>query len=164
MLWGRAICGPSSATSSCEAWRQKATYMSRTWGLNCIMLPMATDSKAASPDFVTPVLENYCTYFGVWESVGFSLCAPEVVIFLFWQYSHVRSCMCMPTCAHTHTHTHKQPLTGRWLTCEYVSLAVDVGGAYGTLPGSLGLSNWILGLQVSKGNWGIMVEIILSWS
>lgn len=25
----------------------------------CIMLSMATDSKAASPDFVTPVLENY---------------------------------------------------------------------------------------------------------
>ena len=60
--------------------------------------------------------------------------------FLFWQYSHT----------HTHTHTHKQSLSEPWLTCDYESLAVDVGGASGTLPGSLGLSNWVLDLQVSK--------------
>ena len=153
--WGRTICGPSSATSSCEAWRQKAAYMPRTWGSNCTMLPMATDSKAASPDSVTPVLENYRAYFGVWESVCFSLCASEVVIFFFDStHTCARACACAHARAHTHTHTHsrthKQPLSELWLTCEYVSLAVDVGRAYGTLPGSLGPGNWILGLQVSK--------------
>lgn len=43
------VCGPCSDISGCEAWRLQATCMPRTGRLNCVMLPMATSSKAGSP-------------------------------------------------------------------------------------------------------------------
>ena len=58
---------------------------------------------------------------------GFFLLCTWSGNFLFWQYSHVCARTRARTHTHTHTHTHKQSLSEAWLTCEYVSLPVDVG-------------------------------------
>lgn len=70
--------------------------------------------------------------------MGSSSCTGSVVFSSGNSLTHlcVRACM--------------QSLPAPWLTYEYVFSAVDVGGASGTLPGSLSLRNSVLDLQVNK--------------